>query len=102
MAGDVSFGEGKEEIALLEHFSTIFSLLLCSPAVCSWVRDLQMTLRYIFEKKLSAAFRVVHRPFLLTMVRIALKFGIVWLKLLLQNLVLLWDVKNWGFDPGSV
>lgn len=43
------------------------------------------------EKKLGAAFRVVHCHFLLTMVRIALKSSLVWLKLLLQNPVLLGD-----------
>lgn len=41
------------------------------------------------EKKLGAAFRVVHHYFLLTMVRIALKSSLVRLKVLLQNLALL-------------
>lgn len=35
---------------MLEHFRTTFNLLLCSPAVCRRVRDLQTTLHYLFEK----------------------------------------------------
>lgn len=95
-------GKERKKLPCLECFFIIFSLLLGSPAVHPWARHLQTTLCYLFEKKLRAAFRVVTHHFLLTMIRIALKSSIVWLKLLLQNVVLLGDFESWGFDPASI
>lgn len=102
LAGDACFGEGKEEVTLLERFCTIFNLLLGSSAACLWVRNLQMILHYLFEKKLDAAFRVVHCHLLSTTAGIALKSSLVWLKLLSQNIVLPGDFESWRLDPAAI